>query len=228
MRSSNQSISITFGSRLRLRRPARLALQHTGGATRSATAILAAFVLSFTVISCEENKQPPSENQQSKINNQQSPPDVVIPTTHTAIGSSGYSLEMMNTLHIETQQNQGFSVVYYFTPFDTTVTRGEAGVYFGPHPDINPPKIEYTERVIDTTFLGKKQKWVEYTTAKYTQRETFIDIGNDQFIHCWCYSDNLRELDRLFKMVLTIRKDDAAGNVPNDSLPAKAPVNKSK
>jgi hypothetical protein len=126
--------------------------------------------------------------------------------TRTQVGSSGFFIDLPSSHRIETHQNAGFTVVYYITPFDTAINSGEAGMYFGPNPDVKPPSIDYTENMIDTVFLGKRQKWVEYVTAKYTQRETFIDQGNDQYIHCWCYSNDIDELNRLFMMMLSLQQ----------------------
>lgn len=175
-------------------------------ATAGAKLIAAALLISF-LAACGEPGEVKNTDPASTTNHQPATvnrPNVTI--THTTIGSSGYSIDLPSSHKIETHQNTDFSMVYYFTPSDTLLNPGEAGMYFGPTPDVKPPAIDYTQTVLDTVFLGKKQKWVEYTTEKYVQRETFIDQGNDQYIHAWCYSNNAEELDRLFRMMLTIRK----------------------
>ena len=131
-----------------------------------------------------------------------------IKTVITPIGSSGFSVELPVSHHIETHQNKDFTIVYYITPSDTVANPGEAGMYFGQSPNVKPPSAEYTAAEIDTVFLGKKQKWIEYKTALYTQRETFIDENNGQYIHFWCYSNQPEELDRLFKMMLSIARKE--------------------
>jgi hypothetical protein len=95
--------------------------------------------------------------------------------------------------------------VYYFTPIDTTVKRGEAGIYFGARPDDSSPSTEYSKSETQGVFLGQSVTWIEYTTNTYTQRETFLETGPDQKIHCWCYADNPQDLDLLFAMIKTIR-----------------------
>jgi hypothetical protein len=55
-------------------------------------------------------------------------------------------------------------------------------------------------------FLGQAVTWVEYTTDAYTQRETFLQTGTEMRIHCWCYSDNPKDLEMLFEMVKSIHQ----------------------
>lgn len=96
--------------------------------------------------------------------------------------------------------------VYYFTPIDTTVKRGEAGIYFGARPDDSAPSTGYTKNEMPGIFLGQSVTWVEYTTDAYTQRETFLQTGPEMRIHCWCYSDNPKDLEMLFEMVKSIHQ----------------------
>jgi hypothetical protein len=166
--------------------------------------------LAIAAFSCNNTPTPPaadtlatSSTGKSEIGNQ----PIDNPTyTRTTIGSSGFTINLPSSHQIETHQGAGFTMVYYITPFDTLLHPGEAGMYFGPTPDVKPPSIDYQQEVLDTVFLGKPQKWVEYTTAKYVQRETFIDEGNGQYIHVWCYSNDAKELDRLFRMMLSMQR----------------------
>lgn len=96
--------------------------------------------------------------------------------------------------------------VYYFTPIDTTVKLGEAGIYFGTRPDDSAPSTGYTKNEMPGIFLGQSVTWVEYTTDAYTQRETFLQTGPEMRIHCWCYSDNPKDLEMLFEMVKSIHQ----------------------
>jgi hypothetical protein len=96
--------------------------------------------------------------------------------------------------------------VFYFTPIDTTVKRGEAGIYFGARPDDSSPSTGFSKKEFPGIFLGQSVTWIEYTTDSYTQRETFIEIGPEKKIHCWCYSNNTADLEVLFEMIKTIRR----------------------
>lgn len=167
-------------------------------------ATLAISIFTCILFSCNAPQNENPETVQQHTSTAQS--TTKIPTVKTAIGSSGFSVELPVTHHIETQQNEGFTIVYYITPSDTVAHPGEAGMYFGPTPNVKPPSADYTLQEIDTVFLGKKQKWIEYTTALYTQRETFIDENNGQYIHFWCYSNSPAELDNLFRMMLSISR----------------------
>lgn len=161
------------------------------------------FLFSCNAPQTETKNDSVPANNSNTTNHNSVPP---VKTVKTPIGSSGFSVELPASHKIETQQNAGFTIVYFITPTDTVAHPGEAGMYFGPTPDVKPPKAEYTIQEIDTVFLGKKQKWIEYTTALYVQRETFIDENNGQYIHFWCYSNSKDELDNLFRMMLSITR----------------------
>jgi hypothetical protein len=130
------------------------------------------------------------------------------PTKHLPIGNTGLFIDLPVTHRIEQQKvhpEDNFSV-YYFTPIDTSVYHGEAGMYFGPKPEMRPPNTSYTTKTIAGTFLGVKTNWTEYTTQEYMQTETFIENGGDQKIHIWFYANNPEEMARLLKMVRTITR----------------------
>jgi hypothetical protein len=122
----------------------------------------------------------------------------------TAIGTTGYSIVLLDGYKIENQVGGSFDV-YYFKPIDTTLGESEAGIYFGPRPDTAAPSIDYTKKLFPGTFMGNAVTWTEYTTVKYTQREVFIDQGPDKKIHCWCYSQDPAVLENLWEMVKTIK-----------------------
>jgi hypothetical protein len=134
---------------------------------------------------------------------------------HTAgrvpVGSSGLSVNLPPTHRIQEQQGTDF-LVYYFAPVDSISNQGEGGIYLGLNPDVSPPSIEYTVRQFNDSLFGKDSlngkavTWTEYTTAKYTQRETFIDDGTTRKIHVWCYANNQPELEQLFHLVKSIRQ----------------------
>jgi hypothetical protein len=130
-----------------------------------------------------------------------------VKTTRTAIGATGYFIDLPETFKIEPepQNGEGFQV-FYFTPYDTVKDRGEAGIYIGKHPDEQPPSRQYTKKEFSSAWLGQMVKWNEYTTDAYTQRETFVDLGDSTKIHCWCYSDKSEDLEKLFNMINTIGK----------------------
>ncbi|GAB4134729.1 MAG: hypothetical protein Fur0041_08280 [Bacteroidia bacterium] len=130
----------------------------------------------------------------------------VAPKQRIPIDTSGYSIELEDGLLINDESQPGFNV-YYFTPQDTTKIKGEAGIYFGPNPDMSAPSKEHTKRTFIDMFMDKPAEWTEYSTSTYTQRETFLQEDNGNKIHCWCYSNNSQTLEMLFKMIKTIRRD---------------------
>ncbi|HET6991992.1 MAG TPA: hypothetical protein VFJ43_11740, partial [Bacteroidia bacterium] len=71
---------------------------------------------------------------------------------------------------------------------------------------MHPPTTEYSQTEILAPFLGQTEKWTQYVTTKYTQREVFIENGEGQKIHTWCYADNSAELENLFRMVQSISR----------------------
>jgi hypothetical protein len=147
-------------------------------------------------------------------------PEPPVPTHHVRIDSSEFFIDLPETHKInkDLKYDTTFSaenpanyridttLVYYIVPIDSLKNRGEAGMYFGNHPDVEPPRIDYDAKEIKTVFLGHERTWIEYTTEKYVQRETFIDRGNGNFLHVWCYADNLPEVERLFTMVNSITR----------------------
>ena len=157
--------------------------------------------LFFLLISCADE---PVQNT-NVVAPSASHPSANVTTSRTAIGNSGYFIDLPSTHKIDSQPGIDFKV-YYFTPFDTTLNRGEAGIYFGTHPDEAPPSREYTKKEFSQVWLGQTVKWNEYTTNAYTQRETFVNMADSSMIHCWCYSDNNSDLEKLFLMVNTISK----------------------
>lgn len=130
-------------------------------------------------------------------------------TTHkpeiirSSIGNTGYTIQLLPGYTIE--KDPGFEA-YYFKPVEATLSESEAGFYLGPKPDTAAPMIEYSKRTFTDAFLQDTAIWTEYTTSKYIQREVFIDLGTDQKIHCWCYSRDASEIDKLWAMVKTISK----------------------
>ncbi len=174
--------------------------------------ILPIFILSF-LFSCNESQKKVVVD--STASTQKTTVDTLfdysllstdtVPTKHLKIGNTGLSIDLPITHKIDEQPGNGF-MVYYFTPVDTTVYHGEGGIYLGPKPDEHPPTTNYSKKIIPGTLLGVKTNWIEYTTADYTQTETFIDIGDGQKIHVWYYATNLTEMAKLLKMIRTLSR----------------------
>ena len=143
----------------------------------------------------QNDKQDPVDQGQPAINYHGTP---------TPIGSSGFTIDLMEGYAIDSQIDSLFTV-YYFKPTDSLAPEDEAGIYFGTHPDTSAPTIDYSKKLIDGNFMGNSVKWVEYTTGTYTQREVFVDRGPNDKIHCWCYSHDPVSLEELFWMIRTIR-----------------------
>lgn len=122
----------------------------------------------------------------------------------TPISNTGLTIDLIEGYAIDSQIDSNFRV-YYFKPVSPDAAEDEAGIYFGANPDTSAPIIEFSKRIFDGEFMGNAVKWTEYTTAKYTQREVFIDRGPEDKIHCWCYSHDPATLEKLFWMVRTIR-----------------------
>jgi hypothetical protein len=158
--------------------------------------IIFSAVLSGLFFACAS---PPASHEQKTVEQK-----TVVPAKRVPIDSSGFTIELPATMKI-TNQKGGDFMVYYFTPIDTSVLKGEAGIYFGPKPDMHPPTTEYSQTEIMAPFLGQTEKWTQYVTQKYTQREVFIP-NEDQKIHVWCYADNSEEMESLFKMVQSISR----------------------
>ncbi|HLG02497.1 MAG TPA: hypothetical protein VI731_02810 [Bacteroidia bacterium] len=123
----------------------------------------------------------------------------------TPIGATGFTINLPLNYRIQSHQNKDSSFVYYFRPADTTLTNMEGGMYLGKKPDILPPPGEHTVKEFRVWLLGEERTWIEYTTPNYTQRETFIDAGDDNYIHVWCYAENIADLEKLFPVILSIR-----------------------
>lgn len=157
------------------------------------------FAFSCFAFSCAT----PVKNQEEKTPEQKAIP--AVESKRVPIDSSGFSIELPSSMKI-TNQKGGDFMVYYFTPIDTSSSKGEGGIYLGPKPDEHPPTTEYTKTEMLGVFLGQSVQWTVYTTSKYTQREVFVDAGNGQKIHAWCYADNSVELENLFRMMNSIQK----------------------
>jgi hypothetical protein len=159
-------------------------------------------VAALSLWSCGNNPITPASNAQEKTASNTSNPfeysgkDTVFHANYTIKLPEGYKID---------PQPGADNSVYYFTPIDTAVKRGEAGIYFGARPDDSAPSTEYSKSESPGVFLGQSVTWIEYTTDAYTQRETFLEAGPEQKIHCWCYADNPKDLELLFAMIKTIR-----------------------
>ncbi|HEU4717594.1 MAG TPA: hypothetical protein VFU15_07165 [Bacteroidia bacterium] len=163
--------------------------------------IPALLFISFFIFSCETPTHKIDLGDNAKEHAQTKNSSVTV--SRTPIGNTGYSIELPSSHMIQAQPGADFQL-FYFTPHDTVLHRGEAGMYIGAHPDVNPPKGDVSSKEMTGILLGKQVTWIEYEMEEYTQRETFVDMGNDQYIHVWCYANNLPELENLFKMVNTI------------------------
>jgi hypothetical protein len=154
------------------------------------------------ISSCSSGSERP---QTDSIQNIKSVPKEKVPSERVPVGASGFTIELPVTHTIRTEEKDSSSV-FYILPLDSTKFSGEAGIYTGPKPQVNPPRGDYTAQELKTNFLGMERPWIEYTMANFIQRETFIDDGNGRFIHIWCYADNLTELEELFTMINTIQR----------------------
>jgi predicted small lipoprotein YifL len=165
--------------------------------------ILASLVLAFSIAACGNKPIAPTSSTQEKTESnttksvEYSGKDTVFHANYTIKLPEGYKID---------PQPGADNNVYYFTPIDTTIKRGEAGIYFGARPDDSAPSTEFTKNEMPGIFLGQSVTWVEYTTDAYTQRETFLQTGPEMRIHCWCYSDNPKDLEMLFEMVKSIHQ----------------------
>jgi hypothetical protein len=159
------------------------------------------FVFAFAIVCILNSCSTPPSNSQEKTSIQ----TPAVSAKRVPIDTSGFSIELPSSMKIGSQQGPDF-MVYYFTPIDTSIQKGEAGIYFGPKPDVHPPTTEYSQTEILAPFLGQTEKWTQYVTSKYTQREVFIENGEGQKIHAWCYSDNPAELENLFTMMKSIQR----------------------
>lgn len=153
------------------------------------TALLFASVL---LASCGEPAAPPASDPQPNT----------AAHARVNIGTSGYTIELLNGYFIAQDETFG---TYYFKPVNKDGNESEAGFYIGPRPDTTSPLSEYTKITFKDVFLGDTATWIEYTTAKYQQREVFIERSPEEKIHAFCYSRNRDEVEKLFGMMKTIR-----------------------
>lgn len=164
--------------------------------------LIPSLALVVSLISCGNNQSAPTNYTQEKTeSNTTKAVDYIGKDT---VFHASYTIKLPEGYKIDPQPGADNNV-YYFTPIDTTVKRGEAGIYFGARPDDSAPSTEYSKSETQGVFLGQTVTWIEYTTDAYTQRETFLETGPDQKIHCWCYSDNSQDLELLFAMIKTIK-----------------------
>lgn len=122
--------------------------------------------------------------------------------SRTAIGVTGYTIDLLPGYLIEPDT---IFKAYYFKPSQSNPNESEAGMYIGPKPDTASPMIEFVKRQYRDVFMGDSVTWTEYATAKYIQREAFVEKTPMEKIHVWCYSRDGSDLARLYDMVKTIR-----------------------
>ena len=94
---------------------------------------------------------------------------------------------------------------YYFKPTVPNENESEAGFYLGPNPDTSSPIQEHTKRTYTDWFLGDTATWTEYVTAKFTQREVFLEKSPEQKMHVFFYTRNPDDLRKLEEMIKTIQ-----------------------
>ncbi len=161
--------------------------------------VVAASLLFFSCSSGPEQPQADSLQHPKTVTKEK------VPSRRVPVGASGFTIDLPSTHTIRTEEKDSSSV-FYILPLDSSEFSGEAGMYVGPKPQVNPPAGDYTAQELKTNFLGSERPWIEYTMANFIQRETFIDDGNGKFIHVWCYADNLTELEELFMMINSIQR----------------------
>lgn len=116
-----------------------------------------------------------------------------------------FIIELLPGYKVEKQQGADF-IVYYFMAEDTSQSDNEGGIYFGSAPDTSAPRAqEYIRREFRDLFMGDSANWREYTTATYVQREVYLDLGPQEKIHAWCYSNDSAKLEKLYRMIKSIR-----------------------
>jgi hypothetical protein len=116
-----------------------------------------------------------------------------------------FIINLLPGYKVEKQQGADF-IVYYFQAEDTSMSEHEGGIYFGAAPDTSAPRIqEYTRREFRDLFMGDTANWREYTTATYMQREVYLDLGPQEKIHSWCYSNDSLKLEQLYDMIKSIK-----------------------
>jgi hypothetical protein len=125
----------------------------------------------------------------------------------TAVGATGFTIELPSTHRIEERKGPDF-VVYYISSKDTTYNKGGAGIYFGSHPDgHDSPSMISKNETYGITF-GKSSRTVTYTTPTYTWIETVVDESPEKKIQFWYYATDLVEMVNLEKMIKTLEKNN--------------------
>jgi hypothetical protein len=147
--------------------------------------------LSLVVASCGSEEEKPKKDTSASV------PPVNDPLP--------FEINLLPGYKVNKQQGEDF-IVYYFQAEDTSMSDHEGGIYFGSAPDTSAPRTqEYTRREFRDLFMGDSTNWREYTTATYVQREVYLDLGPQEKIHAWCYSDDPAKLDQLYKMIQSIK-----------------------
>lgn len=160
--------------------------------SRLFSSVLFYAVVAISTVSCGED---------SNVGSQDSTP-VVNPVTQD---KPPFEIQLLPGYKIEKQQGSDF-VVYYFQAEDTSQSDNEGGIYFGNAPDTSSPRAQaYTKREFRDAFMGDTANWREFTTATYVQREVYLDLGPQEKIHSWCYSNDSLKLEQLYTMIKSIK-----------------------
>lgn len=116
-----------------------------------------------------------------------------------------FIIDLLPGYKVNKQQGADF-MVYYFQAEDTSMSEHEGGIYFGSAPDTSAPRAqEYTRREFRDLFMTDTANWREYTTATYVQREVYLELGPQEKIHAWCYSNDSLKLEQLYGMIKSIK-----------------------
>lgn len=97
-------------------------------------------------------------------------------------------------------------VNYYFQTNDPVHTNDAGGIYIGAFPDTSSPPTDYSKREYLDVFMGDSAVWREFITRTYTHREVFVNNGESEKIHSWCYAHDSASLEQLTAMIKSIRK----------------------
>ena len=119
-----------------------------------------------------------------------------------SIGNTGYSIVLPEGYYMERDTNFG---TYYFKPVTPNENESEAGLYIGSNPDTSAPLQEYTRTTYKDVFLGDTATWTQYVTAKFTQREVFLEKSPEHKIHVFLYTRNPDDLEKLEEMIRSIQ-----------------------
>lgn len=161
--------------------------------------LILAFISSALLFSCGE---------ETKVNSNSSA-STYVPTfgkgIKTDIGTTGFTIDLPATHTMQEQKGPDFTV-YYIGSVDTTINKGEAGIYFGPAPDEHGPESVVSKEESVGMHLGKNSKTVKYFTPKYTWIETVIDEGDGKKIQTWYYAYSETDLSNLGKMMETLAR----------------------